>query len=70
MDLNDLYFRHQLSMMRAHSAQGSDNRRRHCADARGIAGEISLFQRKAGAGAAVGWSLADHRTETCQGAHQ
>jgi hypothetical protein len=70
MDLNDLYFRHQLSMMQAHTAEGSDNRSRHCADARGIAGEISLFQRKAGAGAAAGWSLAGHHTTICQGAHQ
>lgn len=65
MDLNDLYFRHQLSMMRAHSANGGDSRSRHCADARGIAGEISLFQRQAGAAAAVGWNA-----NNCQGANQ
>ncbi len=65
MDLNDLYFRHQLSMMRAQSARGGDSRNRHCADARGIAGEISLFQHQAGAAAANGW-----KANNCQGAHQ
>lgn len=55
MDLNCLYFRHQLSLMRAARSETCDGRRRHASRASHIAGRISSVQQTLGAPAARGW---------------
>ncbi len=55
MDLNSLYSRHQISLIRASASRGGEARARHRADAEGIACEIGRFQQLAGASAASGW---------------
>jgi len=56
MDLNDLYFRHQLSVMRAGSASDEQARGRHQIRADELAHLIGTWQRRVGAGAASMWS--------------
>ena len=67
MDLNDLYFRHQLSLIRACAARNTSSHGQHRTDADGIAGQISRFQQRAGAGAASGWAAAPFRASLCPG---
>ena len=55
MDLNSLYSRHQISLIRASESRGGEARARHQADAEGIACQIGRFQQLSGAGAASGW---------------
>ena len=55
MDLNQLYFDHQILMMKAQGARSCDGRRGHEAAASGIAGRIGRLQRSLGAPAAFDW---------------
>ncbi len=55
MDLNQLYFRHQLLLMRASDASDEESSLRHEAKAAGIARNIGAFQADAGASAALYW---------------
>ena len=55
MDLNQLYFRHQLLLMRAHCASDEEASLKHKAKAAGIARSICTFQANAGAPAALFW---------------
>ena len=50
MDLNDLFSRHQLSLVRAGSAASVEARHAHRGLAHGYAGRIASFQRSVGAG--------------------
>jgi hypothetical protein len=52
MDLNRLYFLHQLALMRAQASHSGSDCVRHTARADRFAGRISHFQRHAGALAA------------------
>ena len=58
MDLNLLYSRHQMSLIRAARAPDLELRLGHEREARGIAGQIARFQHTIGASAATSWSLA------------
>ena len=60
MDLNRLYFDHQLSLMRASGSVTCDGRRRHVSRALRIAGRIGSAQRSLGAAAATGWDFQTH----------
>lgn len=51
MDLNYLFHRHQVSLMRADAAICVESRHAHRALARSYADEIERIQRDAGAGA-------------------
>lgn len=51
MDLNYLFHRHQVSLMRADAAVCVEARYAHSALARGYADEIDRIQQDAGAGA-------------------
>lgn len=55
MDLNQLYFRHQLLLMRASCASDEEASLKHEARAAGIAQSIGAFQANAGATAALSW---------------
>lgn len=55
MDLNQLYFRHQLLLMRASCASDEGASLKHKARAAGIARSIGVFQVGAGAAAALSW---------------
>ncbi len=55
MDLNQLYFDHQVLIMRAGNAEPGDTRWLHETGARRVAGRISSIQRRSGAPAATGW---------------
>ena len=55
MDLNKLYFDHQILIMRACDAEPGDVRSVHETGARRIAGSIGSIQRRSGAPAANGW---------------
>lgn len=55
MDLNQLYQRHQLLLMRAGSASSKDARLNHKSEAAGIARRIEAFQNALGALAAQSW---------------
>jgi hypothetical protein len=57
MDLNQLYFDHQVLTMQACNAEAGDVRSLHETDARRIADRISSIQRRSGAPAATGWQL-------------
>ena len=57
MDLNRLYFDHQLSLMRASRSATCDGRRRHVSRALRIAGRIGSAQRTLGAAAAMDWEF-------------
>lgn len=52
MDLNRLFFDHQLALLRASASECPGERDLHNADADGIATRISAFQRSQGASAA------------------
>jgi hypothetical protein len=56
LDLNDLYFRHQLSVMKAGSASDEQARGMHLVRADELAHLIGTWQRRVGAGAASMWS--------------
>lgn len=58
MDLNQLYFDHQLHLIQAARADNADTRHRHRQGASLIAGRIGCMQLALGAGAAPGWSSA------------
>lgn len=64
MDLNDLYFRHQLSVMRARSASDEHARGTHQGHADELAQRIGTWQRRAGAGAASMWNIC--RSAACR----
>jgi hypothetical protein len=55
VDLNRLYFDHQLSMIRAARSPTCDLRRGHTLHASQIAGRIGYAQRALGATAAPAW---------------
>ena len=55
MDLNQLYFDHQITVMRAGAAQSDALRRDRQFDASLIAGRIGCIQRALGAKAARAW---------------
>lgn len=55
MDLNKLYFDHQLLLMKARRPGTSQIRGEHLAAARAIAGRIATFQRGLGAASAAAW---------------
>lgn len=55
MDLNQLYFDHQMLLIRAHRAASRDARHEHEIDASQIAGRIGCMQRALGAAAAPSW---------------
>ena len=55
MDLNQLYFDHQIAVMRADRAPSRQFRRDHRFDASLIAGRIGCMQRALRAGAAPAW---------------
>lgn len=55
MDLNQLYFDHQVLMMRAGRAVSCGARHEHEIDASHIAGRIGCMQRSMGAAAAPQW---------------
>lgn len=52
MDLNELYFRHQIALMRAAGTRSRHERERQHLAADGFASRISTIQRRNGAGAA------------------
>lgn len=56
MDLNRLYFDHQLLLMEAERANSPELRQRHHNGAALIAGRIGCMQRALGANAAPAWS--------------
>lgn len=55
LDLNQLYFDHQVSLIRAQGATTGEVRRHHQNEASGIAGCIGQVQGKIGAAAAYAW---------------
>jgi len=55
LDLNDLYFRHQLSVMHAGSASDEHTRGMYLIRAEELAQRIGAWQRRVGAGAASMW---------------
>ncbi|MDE2596976.1 MAG: hypothetical protein KGL44_08870 [Sphingomonadales bacterium] len=58
MDLNKLYFHHQLAVMRADASIGHGERAHHEGFADVIADRIGGYQRKLGAAASVAWTVA------------
>lgn len=57
MDLNRLYFDHQISLMRATSARDRHAREVHLDEAAILAEHIEIFQRRRGAPAAFRWEV-------------
>lgn len=55
MDLNQLYFDHQVLLMRADDARSDVAQTRHWQDASLVAGRIGCMQRATGAGGAPYW---------------
>lgn len=55
MDFNQLYFDHQVLLMRADDASSDGAQHQHAFDASLIAGRIGCMQRALGAGAAPLW---------------
>lgn len=55
MDINRLYFKHQISMMRVSHAEDPDDRTYHQTLADGLAKRIARLQQDSGAGAATSW---------------
>jgi hypothetical protein len=55
LDFNQLYFDHQISLMRASATQSIPLRALHRSDACKIARHIEGLHRAVGAGAAVNW---------------
>lgn len=63
MDLNQLYFDHQLLLMKAKGTFSAEVRRAHEAHASLIAGRIGCMQRALGAPGAPSWeAMAHHST--------
>ncbi|WP_423142169.1 hypothetical protein ACOYW6_02050 [Parablastomonas sp. CN1-191] len=58
MDLNELYFRYQLSTMRADGTDDLGQRRYHRSLADGFGRRIAAIQQGSGAAAARGWACA------------
>lgn len=56
MDLNRLYFKHQISMMRVFSAEDAATRGYHQSLADGFAQRIAQFQLGKGANASAAWA--------------
>ncbi len=57
MDLNQLYFDHQISLMKAHGASTSQGRRSHEDEADRLANRIGQLQGRLGAAAACAWMV-------------
>ena len=55
MDLNQLYFDHQIAVMRSRDASSGEHRRDRQFAPSMIAGRIGCMHRALGAGAARGW---------------
>ena len=55
MDINALYFEHQLLLMKAEMPQSSAGRRHLVSTASGIAGHIGNIQEQLGASGAPEW---------------
>ena len=55
MDLNELYFEHQMLLMKAQRSPSSTGRRQYEITASGVAGRIGGVQRLLGAAAAPEW---------------
>ena len=55
MDLNQLYFDHQILLIRAEGAETMHARRDHQAEAAQVAGRIGQRQTTLGAAAACAW---------------
>jgi len=55
-DLNALYFRHQIALIRADQSLALDTRDVYRANANALAGQIGQIQRVTGATANVAWS--------------
>jgi hypothetical protein len=55
VDFNQLYFDHQVLLMRADGAPSDGTQHQHTFDASLIAGRIGCMQRAVGAGAAPLW---------------
>lgn len=68
MDLNDLYFRHQISLMRAKAAPDDRARGTHQGLADELAQRIGAWQQRAGATAASMWNAVLHRGDVPVGA--
>jgi hypothetical protein len=56
MDLNQLYFDHQILSMRAEHSAHAAHRALHARRAAAMADRIGSFQRTLGARAATGWA--------------
>lgn len=56
MDLNRLYFDHQLASSRAETADCDNSRETHSAEAAQLAEEIGKIQLSMGAAAAAAWT--------------
>ncbi len=56
MDLNRLYFKHQVSMMLVSSTRDTSECARHQTTADGLALRIARFQKGCGAAAATAWN--------------
>lgn len=55
MDLNDLYFRHQICLMRANGARNDRSRGGHRDHSDDLARHIGHWQRRVGAAARAAW---------------
>ncbi|OYW44001.1 MAG: hypothetical protein B7Z08_04165 [Sphingomonadales bacterium 32-68-7] len=64
MDLNKLYFDHQLLLMKARSPVTPQARSEKLAAARAIAGRIARFQHALGAASAAAWG--SQSTQLCE----
>ena len=58
MDLNQLYFDHQMLLMKAQAAPTWQRRCQHAVSASHVAVRIGRAQRELGAGGATGWEAA------------
>jgi hypothetical protein len=67
MDLNELYFRHQISVMRAKSASDDGARGAYLGHANELAHRIGNWQQRAGAGAAAMWGACRAATDVPAG---
>lgn len=67
MDLNQLYFDHQLLLMQAEREPCAERQQLHLHSAALIAGRIGCMQGALGARAASGWAGAAERNSDCTG---
>jgi hypothetical protein len=58
VDLNQLYFDHQMLLMKAQAAPAGQRRCQHAVSASHVAERIGHAQRELGAGGATGWEAA------------